>query len=70
MDLREYLFRHRISVTAFSSQINYARTYISEIVNGVKKPGRKLAELIEKATNGEVKAEELLKENGEQLENK
>lgn len=61
MDLREYLFRHRISVKDFSERINYARAYISDIVNGGKKPGKKLAAIIEKATNGEVLAEELLK---------
>jgi DNA-binding transcriptional regulator YdaS (Cro superfamily) len=59
MDLREYLFRKRISLTEFSEQIGYARTYMSGVVNG-KKPGKKLAKAIEKATNGQVTVDELL----------
>ena len=61
MELREYLFRHRLKVTDFAKKINYGRTYINEIVVGTKKAGRKLAYEIEKATNGEVKADELLR---------
>lgn len=68
MDLREYLFRKRMSVTEFAKKINYTRTYVNNILTGTKKAGKKLAKLIEKETNGEVKAEELLKnkenENG------
>lgn len=61
MELREYLFRKRIKLTEFSKLINYDITYISKIINGSRKPGRKMAEIIEKATEGEVTAEELLK---------
>ena len=60
MELREYLFRHRITVTELAKQINYERTYVNAVVTGSKKPGRKLAQAIEKATNGEVMARELL----------
>lgn len=61
MDLREYLFRNRLTVTEFAKKINYGRTYINEIVSGNRTPGRKLAEAIEKATDGHVKAADLLK---------
>lgn len=61
MDLREYLFKKKITVTDFSKEINYGRTYVNEIVTGNRTPGRKLAEAIEKATNGEVKAGDFLK---------
>ncbi len=60
MDLREYLFRKRISITEFSESIGYASPYVGQIVRGVKNPGKKLAKAIEKATEGEVTAEELM----------
>lgn len=62
MELREYLFRKRMKISEFSKQINYGRGYINEIINGTKKPGKKIAEAIEKATNGEVTAQEVLKD--------
>lgn len=61
MDLREYLFRKRISVTDFGKMLNYSRAHLSKIIHGKQLPSRKLAEAIEKATHGEVKAIELLK---------
>lgn len=61
MTLREYLFYKRIKLIEFSASINYDMSYISKIVNGNRKPGKKLAAIIEKATNGEVTVEELLK---------
>lgn len=64
MDLKEYLFKHRITVKEFSERVNYARGYISSVVNG-KKPGRILAEMIEKITNGEIKAKDLLKNDNQ-----
>lgn len=62
MDLREYLFRNRLSITDFAKKINYDRNYISKIMHSVRSPGQKLAKEIEKATNGEVKANDLIKE--------
>lgn len=61
MDLREYLFRQRISVQEFAEKLEYSRTHLSLIVNGKGRPSPRLAKAIEKATNGEVTAEELLK---------
>ena len=61
MDLREYLFRKKISVTDFGKIVNYSRAHISKIIHGKQQPSKKLAEAIEKATNGEVKAKDLLK---------
>lgn len=60
MDLREYLFRNRLTVKEFSEKIKYQRTYISAVIHG-KTPGKKLASAIEEATAGEVKAKDLLK---------
>lgn len=63
MDLREYLFRNRISITDFAKQVNASRNHISGITNRAWKPGKYLALLIENVTNGEVTAEELLSDN-------
>lgn len=61
MDLRTYLFNRRISVTEFSKTLGCSRIHLSEIINGRRKPSLMLAKSIEMATNGEVKAEDLLK---------
>lgn len=60
MDLREYLFRQRLSVTEFGKIINYSRAHISKVVHGKQQPSKRLAEAIEKATHGEVKARDLI----------
>ena len=60
MDLREYLFRKRISVTDFAKQIDHSRPHLSSIVNGLRQPSPRLARAIEKATSGEVTAKELM----------
>jgi len=60
MDLREYLFRKRITNKDFAKLVRYDHSYIGEIINGKKKPGKKLARLIEEATNGEVTVDELM----------
>jgi transcriptional regulator with XRE-family HTH domain len=60
MDLREYLFRKKLTVTEFAKKINYGRTYVNEIITGNRTPGRKLAEAIEKETNGEVTIKDLI----------
>ncbi len=62
MELREYLFRQRLKISDFAKKLGYGRTYINEIVNGTKKPGKHLARQIERETEGQVKAEDLLKE--------
>lgn len=64
MNLREYLFRQRISVQDFAEKLEYSRTHLSLIVNGKGKPSPRLAKSIERATNGEVTAQELLKGKG------
>ncbi len=61
MDLREYLFRNRLTVKGFSDKIDCSRNHLSSIIHGRFKPSKRLAKDIELATNGEVKAEDLLK---------
>jgi plasmid maintenance system antidote protein VapI len=65
VNLRDYLYHNRISVTEFAKNIDYSRGHLTSIINGKLRPSKKLARQIEKATNGEVKAEELLNEKQE-----
>ena len=60
MKLKDYLHFNEISLTRFSEQINYDFHYISKIKNRQKKPGIKLAKIIEKATQGMVTIRELM----------
>lgn len=62
VNLRDYLYHNRISVTEFAKTIDYSRGHLTSIINGKLFPSNKLARQIEKATNGEVTADELLKE--------
>lgn len=49
-------------MTEFAKTIDYSRGHLTSIINGKLFPSNKLARQIEKATNGEVTADELLKE--------
>lgn len=60
MDLRTYLFHKRMSIADFSRQLNCSRDHLSRIVNEKLKPSERLAKDIEQATDGEVKAKDLL----------
>lgn len=59
--LKMYLLINNMTMTAFCEQINYDLTYISKIAKGKRKPGIKLAKIIENATGGQVTVEDLLK---------
>lgn len=61
MDLREFLFYERKSITDFARELRVSREYMNGIVSGRVKPSFRLAEDIELATNGKVKASSLLK---------
>ncbi len=61
MNLKEYLFLKRMTVTEFSEMMGYHRNHISGIISGRVIPSRGLAKSIERITNGEVTAKELLK---------
>ena len=61
MDLREYLFRKRLTVKEFSETLDYTRTHLSQIINGNRRPSKRLAKAIEELTEGEVTIHELLK---------
>jgi transcriptional regulator with XRE-family HTH domain len=61
MNLRDYLYLKRMSVTEFSKLVDHSRNYISMIINGKHIPSKKLAKNIERITEGQVTIEELLK---------
>lgn len=61
MDLKDYLYLKRMTINDFSELVGYSRNHISGIINKRLKPNKRLAQYIEKMTNGEVKAEDLLK---------
>ena len=54
------LFHQRTSYTDFAKSINYDKYYINAIALGKRKPGIKLAKIIQEATGGEVTVDELL----------
>lgn len=60
MDLREYLFRKRITQVDFAKKLGVSRSHLSQIIAGTKHPSRKLAKKIEEETNGHVTALEML----------
>lgn len=59
--LKEYLFYKEKSITDFAKELMVSRAYMNKIVLGQSQPSRLLAKEIERMTNGEVKAEELMK---------
>ncbi len=61
MNIKDYLYIKNMSITEFSDLIGYSRNHISGVINGRMKPTKKMAKYIEKMTDGEVKAEELMK---------
>lgn len=60
MKLKLYLIANRITIIDFSNKIDCSRVYLTNVVNGKKKPGKRLAKDIEIATNGEVTVFDLL----------
>lgn len=60
MKFRVYLWEHKMTAKDFAKKIGYNPIYIRTIVRGDSKPSERLANLIEKETGGEVKAEDLL----------
>ncbi len=60
MQLKIYPVKNKISITEFSKELGCSRMHLNDIVNGKRKCGKSLAQLIEIKTNGEVKAEDLL----------
>lgn len=67
MNLREYISKEKLkdkkfTMETFSKKLKCTRNHLSEVAHGRRNCGTHLAILIEQATNGQVTAEELLKE--------
>lgn len=60
MDLREYLYREDMTVTKLAEIVDCNKSYLSCVKKKRKKPGKKLAKYIERATEGKVTADYLL----------
>lgn len=60
MKLKLYLVRKRMTIKEFSEAVNYSRNQISGVISGKLNASPKLAKIIEKATGGEVTAQEIL----------
>ena len=54
MELRDYLHFERKTLVSFSNSINYHVRYVSACMHGRSKPGKKLIQIIKKATDGKV----------------
>lgn len=62
MRLKEYLYKHRWTITDFAKLVEFRREFISQLVNGKIKTSKRSAKLIASFTNGEVSPEEILSE--------
>lgn len=59
MELKDFLYKNKISQADFSRKIGVTQARISQIVNRKKNPSSHLMKTIEEATNGEVTMQEL-----------
>lgn len=60
MKLIEYMFRKKMTIGTLAEKIGYDRSYLSEVMRGNKKAGKKLAKALEIETEGFITAQELL----------
>ncbi len=67
MNIREYLFRQEITMSSFARKIDYERSYLSIVMKGKQKPGRKFIAAVERASNGNVTEEDILNNYKEKL---
>ena len=57
MNLREYLFYKEMSMEEFSKTADLSSSYVSQLLRGKLNPTAKTLRVIERATGGKVKAE-------------
>lgn len=65
MHLREYLYKKKLKIVEFARQVDYSKDHISLVMKRKHKPSKKLGRIIEKATDGHVKYEDLIAEEKE-----
>lgn len=63
MQLREWLFKNRITGSEFAKRLDFSRGHLYNYMAGRYRISKKLAKYIEEETNGEVTAKEALKYN-------
>ncbi len=63
MNLRDWLYINRITITKFAKSLSVTRDHMSGIINGKYNAGPRLARDIVSATNGEVTVEEFADED-------
>jgi len=68
MELKQWLVKNNQSQRSFSFKLGIHWRHLSHILKGTRHPSVKLAFKIEKLTNGEVSALELLKRKEESWE--
>lgn len=59
MNLREYLFFEKLSVTNFAKKIGISRTHLTAVISKKTRPSLHLSKLIEIETKGKVTLDEL-----------
>lgn len=59
MNLKVYLATINMTVKDFSELVEYNPCYISRVIYGHVKAGKKLSRIIERATEGKVKKDEI-----------
>ena len=61
MELRDYLHFNRLTVSSFSRRLHLlSPVHLYKVVNGKRRPSRRLAHHIELITHGQVTLKELL----------
>lgn len=68
MDIREYLYKKRMTLTSFCKLLDLTLTHMSGYINGRIRLSKKVARNIEKITEGKITAKEIMK--GNPLKNK
>ena len=63
MNLKDWLKERDKSLASLSREIDYAPHHLSGVLIGRYKMGPKLARAIEHSTKGQLKAQDLMKEN-------
>ncbi|MCB1073267.1 MAG: helix-turn-helix transcriptional regulator [Chlamydiia bacterium] len=61
--MKEYLFRNNLTVKEFAFQLGISASYLYQLIKRERKPSLKLAQKIEKITQGAVDLNQLI--NGE-----
>jgi DNA transposition AAA+ family ATPase len=70
MKLDEFIDTRKMTITRLADDIGYSRTHLTEVLNGRKRPGKKLIKALMQATNGKANLEGLLNAYKDRHQNK